>query len=304
MRLSIIIPAYNSEQYISKCLRALLGQTYSDFEIIVVDDGSKDNSRQIAAETLKGRTNCLVLSQENKGVSAARNLGIQYANGDFLSFIDSDDFVLPDFVEKLLNSSKDVDFLQSGTLYKKGENLIRKNIPPADEWNLEMMRKDNKAHYLNYTTSIHGKLYKKEIIEQFQICFNESMSFAEDRDFNIEYIGHISNARNIEYAGYCYQVGVDGGLSSKFYSYQFENDIHYWNKVYKVLNAECPEYLAHQLFYYIVDNYALLLKIKGFKKALTELYRIKRIINREFIRNNLKYVKAPLWQKLAIIILL
>lgn len=300
MKLSIIIPTYNCELYISKCLRALLVQTYFDFEIIVVDDGSKDNSRQIAVDTLKGRTNSLVLGQENKGVSAARNLGIQYANGEYLSFIDSDDSVLSDFVEVLINSSKDVDFLQSGTLYMKETNLIRKNVPPACAWNLEILRRDNKAHYLDYTTSIHGKLYKKEIIDRYHLCFNEGMSFAEDRDFNIEYISHIDSAKNIEYAGYCYQMGVEGGLSSKFYYYKFENDILYWNKVYKVLDANCPQYLAHQLFYFIVDNFALIRMKNGFLKATEELLRVKCIINKDYLKDNLKYVHAPIWQKLVI----
>lgn len=300
MKLSIIIPAFNCEEYISKCLNSLIEQTNSAFEIIVVDDGSKDNSRQIAIDNLKDRTNSIILSQENRGVSEARNLGIQYANGEYLSFIDSDDYVLSNYVEVLLNSLKDVDFLQSGTLYSKGNDLLRKNIPPVDEWNLDILKNENKAHYLDFTTSIHGKIYKKEIIDQFHIRFNKNMSFAEDRDFNIEYISHIKSARNIEYAGYCYQVGVDGSLSSKFYSYKFENDIRYWNKVYKVLGSSNNDYLSHQLFYYLIDNFVLLQQKLGMKEAVKELCRIKRTINRVYLKNNINYVKAPAWQKLAV----
>ena len=288
MKLSIIIPAYNCEAYISKCLNSLIEQSNSSFEIIVIDDGSKDKTRQIAIDNLEKRANSLVISQENRGVS------------EYLLFIDSDDYVLSDYVEVLLNFFKDVDFLQSGTLYFKGNDLLRRSIPPVDELNLDILKNENKAHYLNYTTSIHGKIYKKEIIDQFHIRFNKNMSFAEDRDFNIEYISHIKSARNIGYAGYCYQVGVDGGLSSKFYPYKFENDIRYWNKVYKVLGSSNNDYLSHQLFYYLIDNFVLLQQKLGMKEAVKELCRIKGTINRGYLKNNVKYVKAPAWQKLAI----
>lgn len=98
---SIIVPIYNVEQYISKCIESILAQTYRDFELILVDDGSTDMCGKICDEYAKQDSRVHVIHQENKGVSAARNAGISLAKGEYIMFVDSDDFITENMLEKM-----------------------------------------------------------------------------------------------------------------------------------------------------------------------------------------------------------
>ncbi len=104
--LSIIVPVYNVEKYICKCLDSILCQTFTDFELILVDDGSNDDSGAICDAYAKKDERIIVIHRSNGGLSAARNTGIKYANGVFVAFVDSDDYIAPDMYEKCINVSK------------------------------------------------------------------------------------------------------------------------------------------------------------------------------------------------------
>lgn len=101
MRFSIIIPLYNKEPYVAKAIKSVLSQTFTDYELIIVDDGSKDNSAAIAAQAIKGHVNCRLVRQENAGVSMARNNGVAVSKGDYLCFLDADDWWEPTFLEEI-----------------------------------------------------------------------------------------------------------------------------------------------------------------------------------------------------------
>lgn len=107
VELSIIVPVYNVEKYICKCLDSILAQTFSDFEVILVDDGSTDASGKICDDYAKKDNRIVVIHRENGGLSAARNTGIKYANGAFIAFVDSDDYIAPNMYETLINVSKE-----------------------------------------------------------------------------------------------------------------------------------------------------------------------------------------------------
>ena len=101
MRFSVVIPLFNKAPYVKKAIRSVLAQTYTDYELIVVDDGSKDDSASIAAQAVQGRLNCRLIQQENAGVSVARNNGVSLSNGDYLCFLDADDWWEPTFLEEM-----------------------------------------------------------------------------------------------------------------------------------------------------------------------------------------------------------
>lgn len=101
MKFSVIIPLYNKAPYVAKAINSVLAQTYKDFELIVVDDGSEDNSANIAEQTIEGKVNCRLLRQENLGVSVARNNGVASSCGDYLCFLDADDWWEPAFLEEM-----------------------------------------------------------------------------------------------------------------------------------------------------------------------------------------------------------
>ena len=100
---SIIVPVFNSEKYIEKCLKSLLAQTYKDLEILVIDDGSKDNSSDVVRQLQLDDQRIKLICQENQGVSSARNKGIEMSKGQYIVFVDSDDYVESNYVETLLD---------------------------------------------------------------------------------------------------------------------------------------------------------------------------------------------------------
>ena len=102
---SVIIPFYNTEQFLKYCLTSVLAQTFTDFEIITVDDGSTDNSTAIVEQFAAKDNRIVIIHQENKGLSEARNTGIKVARGNWITFVDSDDMLAPNFLQKLLNAA-------------------------------------------------------------------------------------------------------------------------------------------------------------------------------------------------------
>lgn len=103
MRFSVIIPLYNKAPYVAKAIESVLSQTFNDYELIIVDDGSKDNSAAIAAQTIEGHANCRLVRQENAGVSMARNNGVAFSQGEYLCFLDADDWWEPMFLKEIAN---------------------------------------------------------------------------------------------------------------------------------------------------------------------------------------------------------
>lgn len=112
LRISVIIPVYNTERYLHRCLDSIINQTYKNLEIICINDGSSDNSLDILREYEKNDTRITVITQKNSGLSAARNLGMAYSTGDFISFVDSDDsLVLTCYETCIRYASEDVDVI-------------------------------------------------------------------------------------------------------------------------------------------------------------------------------------------------
>ena len=101
MRFSVIMPLYNKAPYVSKAIRSILNQSFSDFELVIVDDGSTDESAEIAEQTIEGNKNCRLIRQENTGVSTARNNGVSVSNGDYLCFLDADDWWEQTYLESM-----------------------------------------------------------------------------------------------------------------------------------------------------------------------------------------------------------
>ena len=144
-KVSIIVPVYNTEKYLSRCLRSLMNQTLSDIEIILVDDGSTDRSSVLCDNYAEMDNRIKVVHKKNGGLSSARNAGIDIATGEYIGFVDSDDTISIDMYSKMIETAKknNVDFVMTDYM----------RIP------------SNRAPYLK-TLSIHGGLYKKENIRK------------------------------------------------------------------------------------------------------------------------------------------
>lgn len=302
MKISVIIPIYNAEAYLERCILSILNQTYQDVELIAVNDGSTDHSLEILQELLADKRHCKIINQTNQGVSGARNTGIVHAIGTYLAFIDSDDFVAPNYLEILIKASSqgEMDWILSGTSYIQEKEEIKVVSMEEDTW--EQKELANKFSYIDYTTSIHGKLYKKEIIDKHQLRFDITMSFAEDRDFNIEYIRHIKRAHNIPYIGYTYCTDIPNSLSKKNYYYKFKNDCIYWNKVLSLcINSHSFNvYVVNRFYNAIVDNISIMTKWLGIKQTLQIIKRDYQKDYQRFILSYTSYIDAPIWQKYII----
>lgn len=184
--ISIIIPVFNTEKYLRDALNAIVAQTYKDYEVIIINDGSCDGSQQIINEFCNMDSRFLCYYQENSGVSAARNNGIIKAKGEFLFFYDSDDIILPDTLENLFNTAKDNDAdMVIGRMEAVfiGETRVVKNSRVLSK-KKEISKFDRN---LLYSFTVNNKLFRADIIREYSLIF-ENFSFNEDGVFTFNYI--------------------------------------------------------------------------------------------------------------------
>ena len=180
--ISIIVPVYNVEKYIKKCAESLLSQTYDNCEFIFVNDGTKDKSVEII-ETIND-SRIKIINQENKGVSAARNKGLDFAHGKYIVFLDADDYVADDYVEYLysLIKSEDADFAYSTKLFQsKNEKQVSK-----DE--IKVVDGNESVGILlcpDVVVGSYNKIYKKEIIDNNKLRFRTDLFYGEGLNFII-----------------------------------------------------------------------------------------------------------------------
>lgn len=192
MKISIIVPVYNCEKFIGRCIDSVLKQTYKDYELILVNDGSTDNSLEII-QSYKNRypSKIVVETQDNAGAPAARNKGISLVRGEFLTFIDSDDYIDDDFLSKLITNNESYDLIISGYKKTNSERVLFTKIPEDDYWSL-----------FKYTTN-WSNLYKTSFIREHNIHFN-SFRIGEDVDFTLQCIVNLESYKILNYAGYSY----------------------------------------------------------------------------------------------------
>jgi glycosyltransferase involved in cell wall biosynthesis len=215
-QISIIIPVYNAELYINSTIESVLNQTYTDFELILIDDGSQDNSPVICDRLSSIDSRCRVVHQENRGVSSARNRGLDEATGDWIYFVDSDDAVPNNSIELLLGAKGNADYI-AGSISADGG----KSCYPNQSGRISVSK--DAELLLNYITSAgsyspYAKLFKRSIIEDNNIRFDEDMECSEDALFIRKYILYCDNLRLIPNIVYYYNKENSSSLSKKKYS--------------------------------------------------------------------------------------
>ena len=188
--ISIVVPVYNGQDFIRRSLNKILAQTFKDWELIVVDDGSTDKTAEILSEYEKN-TQVRIIKKENGGVSSARNVGIEYAQGEYITFIDADDIIDPTYLESL---SKGIGYDMVVTGFCYGE------IPQKPSFSqLDAITKDkiaiNLAEYLSsdYFCYPWARMFKLDIIKKKKLKFNTKLRFGEDHLFNWEFLEHIES---------------------------------------------------------------------------------------------------------------
>lgn len=218
--ISIIIPVYKVEKYLPKCLESILTQTFSDFEVLLIDDGSPDRSGQIAEEYAAQDARIKVFRKENGGVSSARNYGIEKAQGTYVAFCDSDDWVDPDWLETLYRQIREYPVgLSVCGLMKEDE--AGKILFTVEEHHVYIKNQEEALltlfdgdGFYRYQGWVVNKLYKRDILIRYRIQFNEEICYSEDRLFNFFYLLHCNSAVYSTEPKYHYLIRQNSAMTS------------------------------------------------------------------------------------------
>lgn len=205
--ISVIVPVYNVEKYLSKCIKSILSQTYPDFELLLIDDGSTDKSGEICDDYATRDQRVRVFHKKNGGVSSARNFGIDEAKGRWITFVDSDDILDKDYIEKFgikdENAIKGVDLFVQGFKVIVHETQTQQNksdftgrYNQLDAWRL--------LENVNLINSPVCKLFKSEILQNNGIRFDILTSYGEDHLFCLDYFHVLKTVYISSEAGYNY----------------------------------------------------------------------------------------------------
>ena len=223
--ISVIVPVYNVENKIRRCVDSILAQSFTGFELILVDDGSPDQSGEICDEYAAKDHRIKVIHQQNAGPSAARNMGIRVAEGVFIAFVDSDDYLHKDYLKALYdtlqNNQTDMVMCNYFSVIETGE-IIENRHRFADNTVLNRDNiKDSIYRDIFFNTNTTGyfspvnKLFRRQIICDNQIFMDESMSFGEDMLFVMQYIKHCNSIALSDKILYYYEM-LPTGLFSKY----------------------------------------------------------------------------------------
>ena len=297
---SIILPVYNAQNHLARCVGSICAQTYRNIEIIILNDGSKDQSLPVCEEFRQKDSRILLVDKANSGVSDTRNLGLKLASGKYVEFVDSDDYLDPDFTERLVAAAEEneADFVIAP--YKMGipagaskpEQVLDKiqdelgvmsvarppevreygflpaGVYDKDTFALRLM--DKPASY--FYSVLWNKLYRRDILTGNDIQFVSEMRWAEDLVFNLRYIQYAERFVAIDKPGYYYvqnpqsichtQINAATIVQNKLQVFRYYKDLYTRLGIY--------EEVRPQLYKFLVDIAESTYPSGPFKKAIDE----------------------------------
>ena len=209
-KVSIIMPVYNKEKYVRKAIESILAQTLTEWELIIIDDGSTDLSYSICLE-YTGDKRIKVFHIKNGGVSRARNTGLDYARGEYVTFIDSDDYITENYLEKLYQP--EYDMIIGGLTKVNYEGIVLAEVLPSLSGMKEISEVAAGFYKEQIETGIYGfvagKLTRRCIIEEKHIRFDEEIQLAEDYEFYLRIYKILKKIYFLNFSGYYYLQGVE-----------------------------------------------------------------------------------------------
>lgn len=223
--LSVIVPIYNSAHFLRECLQSVLAQRIENFEIICINDGSRDNSLEILTEFAHKDNRIVIINQENQGVSAARNAGLEISKGEYIGFVDSDDCIAPDYFELFLKGAEE-DVISTGlnmTIPLEKNKIYNKQGIQNVVYPI-MLRSD----MLN---SCCTKIFRSEIIKKNHLRFPVGVSLGEDAHFILKYLQYAQTFKYIENPGYYYRENIESATRI------VKNDI-FFNRIFEVYDFD------------------------------------------------------------------
>jgi len=274
IRFSIIVPIYNLEKYIEETINSVLSQSYHDFELILVNDGSSDNSKEICEKFQSLDNRIIVLNKLNGGVSDARNFGLDHAKGDYIMFLDGDDLMCENVLEALNNKIEELlpvdlllgkmDYIHENGEYEKSHLIYPETIDDSDVYDLITDLLNKKIFIWN----IFAHVYKRSVIEENHLRFNPEYFYGEDLDFMIKIMEKCSNIKPGDMSTCLYRIHREGSITTDFNAKAMLNQLkiyHWWFNYFKTLE-NINEQTRHQLCSFIANMNTM---------KTSNLYRVK-----------------------------
>ncbi|NHM29276.1 glycosyltransferase [Neobacillus terrae] len=292
--ISIIIPVYNVEKYINRCIGSILAQTFSDFELILVNDGSTDKSGTICEYYAKEDSRIKVIHINNGGVSNARNTGIALAQGDYLMFCDSDDYVEINWCSELYESIKQgektlpVSGIRFVYQIRKQKEEIIKAFPKKDSF-------DKGNYFETYKKGLSGslccKIYDRKIIAENSIFFDTNVNRGEDLLFNLTYMSHMDTFVTIPTITYNYVHSNEYSLMNGYRKDLFDISVmvyYAWKDYLKQNNGDREKVEEFATYFYL--NFLNVLKNTFDERNKDKL--IKKLIYNNQILNSREFIEC------------
>lgn len=298
-QISIIVPVYNTERYLSRCIDSILGQSFRDFELLLIDDGSKDGSGAICDEYAVKDARVKVFHQENQGVSVARNVGLENASGEWIYFPDSDDVIMPGALEMMMHMVNErIDFVMCGyEVYdEEGECTYaittRRQCEMSKEDALMEMFASTDYRYQGY---LWNKLFRASIIRENHLAFVKGIKFNEDRLLDVEYLcliqGNVAYTTTPIYQYTERSTGAMASLTQRFNPY-FLTDLDAFEKMGKALrksgvSAKLMDAYAKAMNYSVGRYYSMCHQFKEMSMSkiwAVETRLIRGVRLRKYIR--------------------
>jgi glycosyltransferase involved in cell wall biosynthesis len=293
---SIIVPVYNTGSYLHKCIRSILNQSLKDIELILVDDGSTDNSKGICDWYAEKDKRVKVIHKQNEGVSVARNIGIANAVGEYIGFVDSDDWIDPDMYEVLYLKAKEqkADIVMCDAVTKYDDK-------PDEEDTIKQLDKDiklsknniNPALLLELAGSAWRCIYKRDLVVKNNILFTTGLKFSEDRIFNILAMGFSGSMYYIKFPYYNRYIRR-GSAVNKYYENMIDIVMDARRGIMRALDEAWGGEKSYKDMYEnqtIGLSYAAINNTfyKDSKNSFSEKYKaVKKICNMSELRNAIK----------------
>lgn len=291
--ISIIIPIYNSSNYLRRCLDSVLNQSYLNYECLLINDGSTDNSKNICDEYALKDSRFRTFHKKNEGISPTRNLGLRHSQGDWIIIIDSDDYIEPDYIKEFLKAPYESNLIiQSISDYSKGdpscniEYHFKNKLYVKEE--IGDLFSDKNIYKYGTTWS---RMYKKDIITKNKLQFTNAYSTKEDVLFSITYLKYCNNVYTSSYEGYHYIYYPNSLVRTNKMNY-----INLFNVSYEIYKNSInnKNLIANKQCLYVIRDIALNAIFSSLRKLYAEkieetvrimhIKHIKRIIRQERLR--------------------
>lgn len=288
--ISIIVPFYNIDAYLRDCIDSILNQSFKDFELILVDDGSTDGCRAICREYKERDSRIVIYNGEHHGAGAARNLGLEKSRGKYICFVDGDDIIHPELLKVLYNAQKQYDadvaiakFLRVRSYFKLEDNPPTEPTEPIVISEQEIS--DSMFKKIKYMT-VWGKLYKKSVLSSLWFM---DYHLSEDLEFNFRVYVRAKIIVKVQQTLYYYRLRDDSVVCSRFNLRKFD-DLRALSSIYETSKREYPQYSHHALLklYKNIFNFhynapkeykktVTILRKSVIKKTLKDLFFIKKM---------------------------